>query len=172
MANLILIIASTGHGKTTTALEIVRRAKGNIFVFDYRGEKAYDHLSTDLNQPNCKMLGGGTNSLNNYIQVARKKPNTWLLVEEATIFLQGRTKDDMRELIVSKRHMGHNIILLFHTIGTVPPFLFDTAEYIILKKTGDDINGVKRKRPQLLPYFIAARNSKDRYFTKVIQNIQ
>ena len=153
MSRCITIIGGTGQGKSTFALKLI--GIQNCFVFDYRGEDKYQHLSTDLNQPKCRFSG----KPDVFMEVLKKKHNTWALFEEATIFFNGRAQEEIRELLVNKRHRKQVIIFLFHTINSVPPFIFDMTDYVILFKTGDDINTVKRKRSALLPYFLKLKNA-------------
>lgn len=145
----------------------------NCFVYDYRGEPAYNSFSDNLNEGRCKLHGmfGEKSVWKSYIEVAKKKTNTWLLIEEATIFLNGRQDEAMRELLVSKRHRGHNIILLFHTIRTVPPFIFDMCDYIFLHKTAEDAQDVKKKRPSILPQFLAVKQHPNKYHFVIIKNV-
>ena len=167
MSKAIIFIGATGEGKTTGALNLIKKSgNNNIFVFDYRGESAYDELATDLNAPRCKFTGKPTD----YLEIARRKPNTWLLIEEATIFFNGRSTEELREILVSKRHRGHNIIFLFHTIGTVPPFILDMADYICLYRTGDTLATVKKKRDKLIPYFVKLQRM-PKYSRFLIKNI-
>ena len=151
MSKAFVVIAATGEGKSTLVKQIT--AGKPLFVYDVNGE--YNDLSSDLNQPRCKYFG----SVKDFIKVAGNKHNgTYCVFEEATGFFHGKSEQETRLFLIGKRHPieqgGRNAIFLFHTIQTVPPFLLDTADYIVLFRTGDDINAVKRKRAKLVAPFL------------------
>lgn len=161
MGKCITVIAATGQGKTTFVKNMI---KGNrCFVFDVNGE--YEELCNDTTQPRSKYFGSNKEFMK---MASNKHGGTICVFEEATGFLVGAMQKDVREFIIAKRHPvgqgGRNIVFLFHTIGSVPPFIFDMSDYIVLFKTGDDVGTVKKKRLKLLPYFLklqqAPRHSK------------
>lgn len=166
MGRIYTLIASTGEGKTT----LVRKLIGGspACVYDVNGE--YSDFSNDINQPRCKYFGMPAK----FVEICRNKHHgTWCVFEDATGFLSGKQEDAMRQFCVAKRHPlplgGRNIIFLFHTIGSVPPFLLDMSDYIVLFKTGDDLKTVKRKRSKLvLPFMQLQRMPK--FSKKIIQN--
>lgn len=145
-----LLIAATGEGKTTLVRKLI--AKHPYIIYDINGE--YREVSNDTTQPRSKFFGNPVE----FIDICANKHNgTFCVFEDATGFLSGNVGNQMKSFIVAKRHPiekgGRNIVLLFHTINSVPPFLLDTADYIVLFKTGDDISAVKKKRAKLVPYF-------------------
>ena len=166
MSRSIVIIGGTGEGKSTKALELIKQLnEGKCIVYDYRGEKQYQHLSTDLNTDKCRFTG----KPEVFLKVVAKKIETTVLFEEATIFFKGQMGEDVRDLLVSKRHKKQVIIFLFHTINSVPPFILDMADYFFLKKTGDDEGRVRRKASKLLPYFLRLQRM-PKYSTLMIKN--
>jgi len=163
----ITIIAGTGQGKTTKAISIAKsQPDKGIFIFDYRGEPAYDNFSQDLNSSQCRALGiGPTKFLE--LCLHPKKKNTNIIIEEATIFLRGQAGENLRKILVSKRHNGHNIIFLYHSINAVPPEIFNMSDFIILGKTGDSEIQVKKKRPELITPFRLLKNKPKHSFINI-----
>ncbi len=142
---------ATGEGKSSLARKL---AEGKpLCVFDVNDE--WLDCSTDLNQPRCRFFGDEKK----FIEICQNKHGgTFCVLEEATGFFVGAVGLEMRRLVIGKRHPvekgGRNIVFLFHDINSVPPFLLNTADYIVLGKTGDDINTVKKKRIKLVRPFL------------------
>lgn len=162
---LMLVIAATGQGKTTFVKSIIENKPH--FVFDVNGE--YD-LPENATLWQSKFIGSPDDFL---AAAANKTGGTWCVFEEATGFLQGKQTDEMRKFIVAKRHPqatgGRKIIMVFHSIRSVPPFLFDLADFIVLFRTGDDVSEVKRRRAKLLPVFQELQRS-PKYSKRIIKN--
>jgi len=163
-----VIIASTGQGKST----FVRKLCGNapMFVFDVNDE--YNELSLDANKSSSRYLGG---DVQEFTDMCRNKHNgTFCVFEEATGFFSGKMEKDMRSLVIGKRHPveygGRNLVFLFHSINSVPPFLFELANYIVLFKTGDNELTVKKKNPKLLQAYYSLRNA-PKYKPVIIKNV-
>ena len=168
-ANIYLVIGGMGQGKTHFVRKTLIKDKP-CFIFDVNGE--HNDLPLKLTAPQSRYLLG---TMDEFIRLcSQKHEGTFCVFEDATGFLSGATGKPMKALIVAKRHPvelgGRNIVLFFHSIQTVPPFLFDTAEYCILFKTADDIASVKKKRASLLPAFIALRNA-TKYSKRIIKLI-
>jgi hypothetical protein len=72
----------------------------------------------------------------------------------------------MRKLIVDKWHAKNNIIILFHTINSVPPRILEMTDTVVLFKTADDENTIGRKYRKLLPHMLSLRDKPDR--TKLV----
>jgi len=163
MALSYCIIASTGQGKTTLTKKLTEGKP--LLVYDVNGE--YPDLSEDLNQSRCKFFGDPEK----FLEIASNKHGgTFCVLEEATGFLHGKSSESLRKFLIAKRHPqnlgGRNIIFIFHTIQSVPPFILDMADFIILFKTGDDINAVKKKRTKLIGPFL--RLQKAQQYSKIV----
>jgi ABC-type Na+ transport system ATPase subunit NatA len=166
MATSYCIIASTGQGKTTLTKKLTEGKP--LLVYDVNGE--YPELTEDLNQSRSKFFGDP----NKFIEIAQNKhAGTFVVFEEATGFLHGRSSEELRKFLIAKRHPvalgGRNPIFIFHTIQSVPPFILDMADYIILFKTGDDITAVKKKRAKLVRPFLQLQNA-PKYSKIIIKN--
>lgn len=171
MAELITIIGGTNQGKSYFAKQMIRPKGVNCLVYDV--QDAYGPTSTkpndiildlpaDWKAPRGRYYG----DTREFLHYANHRTNTTILIEEATIFFEGKTYDQMRKLIVDKWHKKNNIIILFHTINSVPPRILEMTDKVILFKTGDDENTVKSKYRKLLPHMLSLRGTPDR--TKLI----
>lgn len=171
MAELITIIGGTNQGKSYFAKQLIKNTKIPCLVYDVQdgygpsskkpGDIILD-LPLDWKAKRARFFG----DTETFLHYANHRENTTILIEEATIFFEGRTYQAMRKLIVDKWHAKNNIIIIFHTINSVPPRILEMTDTIVLFKTGDDENTVKRKYNKLLPYMLDLRKAPDR--TKLI----
>ncbi len=61
-----------------------------------------------------------------------------ILIEEATVTLSNRGSDkDVKNFLVKSRYMGNTIFIVFHSLRSVPRYIYDLTEFIILFKTND-----------------------------------
>ena len=148
---LILVIAGTGEGKTTKVKNLIKGRP--CLVFDVNGE--YEDLEYDVNLPRSRYYNS---DISKFVDIVpTKHGGTAIVFEEATNFFAGSTQKHMKQIIVGKRHPeakgGRNLIFVFHTINSVPPFILDTADIICLGKTRDEEGRVKQKSRKLLAPF-------------------
>ena len=160
------LIGGTGEGKSSLARKLTDGKA--LCVFDVNGE--WSDLPFDLNQRRCRYFGDEKK----FIEICVNKHNgTFCVLEEATGFFIGATGAEARKFIIGKRHPvekgGRNIIFLFHTIQSVPPFILDTADFIVLFKTGDDVSAVKKKRDKLVQPFLRLQRA-PKHSKIIIQN--
>lgn len=165
MGKMILLIAATQQGKTTKCKAIIKDKP--CLVFDVNGE--YDDLSDDANDDRCRYFSENVKDFLNI--VPHKHGGTVCVFEEATGFFAGATQKDTKKIIVGKRHPvargGRNLIFVFHSIQSVPPFLLSTADVIILGKTGDEYRQVKAKASKLLAPFVRLQKSPQYSFLNI-----
>jgi Cdc6-like AAA superfamily ATPase len=161
MSNLILYIGHTGTGKTHRVKTLLKQTKKDVYCFDVNDEYKEHKREIDdfkLFLENCKNLRDHN-----------------IIFEDATGYLKGQTIEDMRKLIVAKRHKKNNIIMLFHSINSVPPFIFELANYIVLMKTADEASTIKNKKSNLLKPFLELQkmpmqtNAKGKTYSPSIQ---
>ena len=149
---LVVLIAGTGQGKSTKIKSLIKNAP--CLVWDVNGE--YDDLEFDANQPRSRFF---SNNISDFLAIVPKKHGGTICVfEEATGFFSGAASKQTKQIIVGKRHPvdlgGRNLLFVFHTILSVPPFLLETADTIIVGRTGDEPNRVRTKSSKLYPVFI------------------
>ena len=171
MNDLILIIGGTNQGKSYFAKQSIQDEKIPCFVYDV--QNCYGSTSTKegdliLNLPigtkekRCRWFG----NKNEFIELAILRKHSVILIEEATIFFEGKTQERTRELIVNKHHDKNTIIFMFHSINAVPPRIAEMADKVVLFKTGDEPKNIERKFARFVPYFLKLKNAPDR--TKII----
>lgn len=150
-----------GEGKTTFIKRWIAGRKS--LIFDVNNE--YSGMPTDTRKPISRMTDLDHKA---FINLSLMKRNTVCVFEDATGFIEGRLSDDFRKALVSKRHTGNVNILVFHSIGSVPPRLLQLSDYIILFKTSDEGYQVEKKYPSLYRYYCQLRE-KSKFTFELIQ---
>jgi hypothetical protein len=132
----IIIVGNTGRGKTTAALKTLYKAideKRKIFVYDPNNDfrEFYNKPFTDEFT---------------FLNSVKDVQNSYLLFEEATIFFSNKGNDrTLRSLLVRKRHQNNTIVLLFHSLRSIPIYIFELTNYLVLYKTADNENLILKK---------------------------
>lgn len=125
----VLLVAQTGQGKTTYAKKILNQCRGKVLINDVNGEYGYPYKPVEA-----------------FMEDAIKATNTLIIFEEATIFFsQKGNSEQMREILVRKRHTNNFIVLIFHSLRSIPIYILELCNYMVLYKTNDTPVAVKRK---------------------------
>ena len=48
-------------------------------------------------------------------------------------------------MLVRKRHQNNTVVLLFHSLRSIPVYIFELSNYLILYKTADRENLIEKK---------------------------
>ena len=152
-----LIIGRPGEGKSPFTQRFIYGR--NCFVFDVNNEygdrtkypgQTPIRLSSNNNDARSRFISG---DVDGFIKICNTKRNTICVFEEATAFFTGKTDKNMRRLLINRYNTGNIYLLLFHSIGMVPPVIIDLTSNIVLFKTNDEPARVKAKFSRLLPYY-------------------
>ena len=104
--------------------------------------------------------------LETFLAKAKKLENSVQVYEEATIFFGTRTSNkEVREILVRKRHTGNTILLVFHSLRSVPVNIYEICNYITVFKTNDAENRIEQKfdDERLMDVFRMVNYSKNKY---------
>ena len=157
MNDLILLIGTTGTGKSTHANKLIKDINKLCLVYDVQNEYKRENLTYPI-----------LIEVKQFIGICSNLINSTVLFEEATAFFSGSISKDMMHLIVSKRHKNLDIILIFHSINSVPPRLYELASKIVLLKTNDEPKKIKAKASFLYPHFMKLRSHPNKHVYKII----
>ena len=120
----IAVIGAMGQGKTTFIKNLLSNYDPkNIIVFDPNSE--YKEFSNNIFYDKEKFL-----------KKVKKVKNKIVVFEEATAFFYGKN-DDFINLLIRMRHLNVASIFVFHSIRSLPVFIFDFLNYMFIFKTND-----------------------------------
>lgn len=122
----ILVVGMRGTGKTTTVKKLMAKTHpGSRLILDVNGE--YKDLF-----PRDPI------DFDTFTNLAKSVKNAVILIEESTIFLDSRgSNQDIRDLLVRARHRNNTVIFVFHTFRSIPKYIYDLCNAVIIHKTSD-----------------------------------
>ena len=129
----ICVVGSTGVGKTTFVNSIIKDVhSSNIIKYDpfNEYEKGY----------NIK--------IDNFLQLDYK--NKLIVVEEATSVLSFYNRIDIIKMLTRRRHNNVSSIFVFHSIRTIPVYVFDFLDGIVFFRTNDRRDIVEKKYKDII----------------------
>lgn len=131
---VLLLVGAKGMGKTSFVRSMLEQVPpNNRMVYDVNGEYTdlYDH-DIDL-------------TYQDFLEQSTQVRDAFVVYEEATIFIgHNSNSTNIKELLVRTRHTGNTVVFVFHSLRTVPRFVFDLANYVILFKTSDTVKLVEK----------------------------
>ena len=160
MSNCHIIVGATGTGKTTYIKNMIKRVNKNaLFIYDVNKEYAsyFPYPFVDFET---------------FIESASRVHKGVIVIEEATIFLSNRSSSDyLKSILVRKRHTGTFVILVFHSMRSVPRYIYELANYITIFKTNDssDMTAKELKDERLEVIMNEVKASKTKYFSKTLK---
>lgn len=167
--NCIVIIGMTQQGKSPFTKQLIRDEAKNCLVFDYNNEygktdkygKPGMNLSNNILDARCRYTG---TDFAHFLEIAKKKRNSNIVFEEATAFLKGQIGRNVLQLVIGKAHTRNNYIFIFHSIRTVPPGLLDLTDTVVLFRTNDNFDFVKKRDQRFIrPFVELHRNAKQQF---------
>lgn len=169
-----LIIGAKGRGKSEWVKELIRDKRA--FVFDvqneygsrtkYQGQRPLN-FSNNHNDMQARYIPTSlklSDDAVKFMQIMRSKRNTHGVFEESTVFLEGRTGEETRTLIVNNIHTGNVYHFLFHSIAAVPPRIMQLSNFVVLFPTLDEPTLVARKYSRLYVPFMTLQEQSEKKF--------
>lgn len=123
-----ILVGGKGSGKTTLAKKLIKNVNRDaLFIFDTNNE--YKEIYPYPFNPDFDA----------FINRAEQMQKAVILAEDVTAFLSNRGYSaKLVQLMVAQRHTLNTVILLFHSMRTVPKYLMDLATDVFIFKTNDD----------------------------------
>ena len=148
--NKVIIVCGTKNtGKTTFVRELMLKfPQSKILVVDTIIHPSYEDFGQPVDSARlAKWKPPKTSTEKSLVRVQMRDldetlhniseyvSNTVVIFEDATKFLRGGLNGIMRNIILDCKQKNDDIILLFHSLNSVPPELFENADILILKLT-------------------------------------
>lgn len=168
-----LIVGQKATGKTTLAKRLLHISQlPKKLVFDPSGQEAWQDIPR-MNPEYIPAWKQGTKRLwedntpemlhliNKYVT------DTFIIFDDATAYIDSIINTELKTLLTRNRHKNNDVVLIFHSLRSVPPKVFELATHLILFKTNDTEQNLRRldKVPNA-PEIIQAFNEVARKFPK------
>ena len=146
-ANVTLVIGKRKTGKTTYILDLieaVRHDKG-VLIYDLNNEPKYKVFpQMPLERlPAWKSKGVYRIFHDDFRQVMQTvleyNRNAFLILEDATAYIESNVDSLTRRFLVSCRHINIDLVLTFHSLSQVPPRCFAMTDYMVVGKSNDTL---------------------------------
>lgn len=129
----ICVVGSTGVGKTTFVKSIIKDVHPtNIVKYD-----PFDEYEKGYNI-----------EIDNFLQLDYK--NKLILVEEATSVLSFYNRIDIIKMLTRRRHNNVSSVFVFHSIRSIPVYIFDFLDGIFFFRTNDRRDIVEKKYKDII----------------------
>jgi hypothetical protein len=127
MSESIILVGINKTGKSTKVKEFLKKVKNkdSLFIYDYNNEyrELFPYPFIDFEEFTEKAL-----QLNNAVVV----------FEEATAFLNNRSfNDHVNKLLVFRRHKKNTLFFVYHSLRSIPTYIYEKSNYIFIFKTND-----------------------------------
>lgn len=156
MFRAILIVGATNSGKTTFGKKILKKWWGKKYIFDVNNEHK----------------GGVIMDSSTFLQRATQLQETLIYFEESTIFFSNKGDSKLlKMLLVKKRHDKNIIIMVFHSIQSIPLYVLTLCDVLILFKTIDNEKLIFSKYenfPGIMKAFKKQQAKKELYSPEIV----
>lgn len=122
----IIIVGARGSGKSTTFKNHLKKVNKNAI------------LLFDVNKEHTEFYNKPFVDFDTFTEKATRVENAVIGIEEATIYLSNRGQNfDVKKFLVKARHNGNTVFLVYHSFRSIPLYIFDLCDFIIIHKTND-----------------------------------
>ncbi len=151
---VILVIGQRGTGKTTKVKSLIKNVNPDALLLHDVGGQYKDIYKKPLLK------------FDEFTTLCTKIEKGVCVFEEATIFITHSRNQDVTDFLVTSRYRENTIIFVFHSLRTVPRFIYDLSNFIILFKTKDKESFVIERYEDegLTAIFKQVNSHPDQYF--------
>lgn len=138
---LILVIGGVASGKTTFIFNNLKKLKEKCIIYDINREEIYKKLPVvSLEKIGIIKKGKWRNICKDpdiFFSTILKKYRNGILICDDFDRYQSVITDDIRSLVIGYRHLGLDVILVFHSLARVLPIVYENCSDIFLFKTSE-----------------------------------
>jgi len=174
-----VIVGGRGTGKTTYLKDKIQKASKlpKTVVIDTFPHPSYSEFQQIPGEKLRILKKGkkrvvGSNTEENIKLVDKYLTNSLLVFEDCTKYIKSNLQDSVRNLLIDSKQKNLDIILMYHSLGQVPPDIFRLSDFIVLFKTGEQWDNSWKKIPnahKVKDAFIEVNKHSNKYYNKVIR---
>lgn len=173
------IVGSPGAGKSTYVAKALKTYLRNVIVwkhiiniddqaFSFLPEKNMDNWRQGAKPGapvKCK-IGGSEENYRDFLKwIKTNYRNGLIIIDDATIFEDGKLTPEMRHLVAMRRHYGIDIWLVYHGFSAFPIDQYKFINHLVIFNTNDNIFYKKSKIPEFDKVQAAIDIAKHRFAT-------
>jgi len=146
----LLCVGRRGTGKTTIALKLANSSGKRIIVVDTDDHPTYADfpiiplsLLPTWRGNKGRVIDSNTDEVFRLINLYQS--NAFIIAEDAAKYVNGNVQKAVKAFIIDHRKRNFDLLLMFHFLSDVPPYIAKQYDVMILFKTGDNLHVTQNK---------------------------
>lgn len=145
-----LFIGRRGTGKTTLARKMAKAMGRKLIIIDTDDHPSYvdipvitlEQLKTFTGEA-CRVIESDIDQV--LIILNQYQSNAVIICEDASKYITANISKAVRSFLIDMRKRNFDVIIMFHFLSDVPPYLCKQYDQMVLFKTGDNIQVTQNK---------------------------
>lgn len=145
-----LFIGRRGTGKTTLARKMAKAMGRKLIIVDTDDHPSYldipvinlEQLKT-FSGDACRVIESDIDQV--FIILNHYQSNAVIICEDASKYVTANISKAVRSFLIDMRKRNFDVIMMFHFLSDVPPYLCKQYDQMVLFKTGDNIQVTQNK---------------------------
>ncbi len=163
MSKVHIIVGATDTGKSFFLKEMLKKVpnKNSLYIYDIENEykNFFPYPLVDFEE---------------FVSKAVALSNCIMVFEEATIFFSSKSSSkELRTVMVQKKHTHNTVFLVFHSLRSVPRYIYELSDFITIFKTNDSpgLTAKELKDDRLEKILMEVNSNTDTNYCKIIDNM-
>jgi hypothetical protein len=161
MSKAHIIVGATDTGKSYFVKSTLKKVPSYESLLIY-----------DVNNEYSEFMEDPFEDFETFANNATKVERAIIVFEEATIFLNNRSCNrSLNEILVRKKHTKNFVFLVFHSVRSIPRYVYELSNYITIFKTNDspDLSARELKDDRIKSIMESVRNNNDRHYHETLK---
>lgn len=147
---LYLLVGRKFTGKTTIGLQMAKASGKKIIAIDTDEHPAYGDFKrytlSNLHtwkEGNAKVVTDNPEAA--LVIINKCCSNAFVICEDAGKYVSANIQQDVKSFIIDHRKRNLDVIFMFHFLADVPPYVCKQYDYMVMFKTGDNLDEKQKK---------------------------